>query len=87
MAGQHFRTVLHPTRLSFKILLNAALFWTVFRAKKSVFNYRLSRARRAVENAFGILTQHFRVFLRPNAIRVDVVDKIVKASCVVYTTL
>ena len=44
-------------------------------------NYRLSRARRVVENAFGILTQRFRVFLRPIAVRFDVSDKIVKASC------
>ena len=53
--------------------------------KKNVFNYRLSLARRVVEKAFGILTQRFRVFLRPIAVRVDVADKIVKASCF-YTT-
>ena len=55
--------------------------------KKSVFNYRLSLARRVVEKAFGILTQRFRVFLRPIAVRVDVAYKIVKASCCLHNFL
>jgi hypothetical protein len=50
--------------------------------KKGVLNYRLSRARRYVECAFGVLTNKWRIFHRPiNVSRYFAVD-IVKACTV-----
>ena len=54
---------------------------------KSIFNYRLSRARRIVENAFGILAERFRVFDRRLQIYDHNVIKIVNASCVLHNYL
>ena len=48
---------------------------------KRVFNYRLSRARRMIENVFGIMSSKFRVFLKPIALQPDKVESVV-LSCV-----
>lgn len=52
-----------------------------------IYNYRLSRARRVVENAFGIMAARFRIFRAPIATTVENVQKIVLATCVLHNFL
>ncbi|XP_014666808.1 PREDICTED: uncharacterized protein LOC106808559 [Priapulus caudatus] len=54
---------------------------------KRVYNYRLSRARRVVENAFGIMANKFRVLLTNIALPPKTIDKIVMASCALHNYL
>lgn len=51
---------------------------------RRIYNYRLSRARQVVEHAFGILAARWRVYRKPFECRVELVDKIVNATCVLH---
>ena len=46
-----------------------------------IFNYRFSRARPTVENAFVILANRFRVFMTPIGLAHEKVETIVLACC------
>ena len=52
-----------------------------------VFNYRLSRARRILECAFGILALCFHIYNRRMQYSIETVIKIVKATCVLHNFL
>lgn len=49
-----------------------------------VYNYRLSRARRIIENAFGIMSARFRVLRSPIHLNPEKTKKVVLASCVLH---
>ena len=55
--------------------------------EQRIYNYRLSRARRVVENAFGILANRFRVFRSPIQLDPSKVDDIVLATCSLHNFL
>lgn len=54
---------------------------------KNIFNYRLSRARRTIENTFGILVQRWRVLRKPFIADINNCEAIVKATIVLHNFL
>ncbi|XP_039763959.1 protein ALP1-like [Pararge aegeria] len=52
--------------------------------QQRVYNYRLSRARRYVECAFGILVNKWRIFHRSMNVQYEFATDIIKACCVMH---
>lgn len=52
-----------------------------------IYNYRLSRARRISENAFGILANRWRMYHRKLSMSPENVDRAVKATIVLHNML
>lgn len=52
--------------------------------KKKVFNYRLSRARRVVESAFGILAARWRIYRKPIIASIATAKSIVQATVALH---
>jgi hypothetical protein len=51
------------------------------------YNYRLSRARRCIENAFGIMANRFRIFLGTICLGPKKIDAVVMACCALHNML
>ena len=55
--------------------------------KVRIFNYRISRGRRVVQNAFGIITSHFRIFQSLMQHEPPVATRVVMACLVLHNLL
>lgn len=55
--------------------------------EQQIFNYRLSRARRVIENAFGILVSRWRVLRKPLLAWPDSIDRITMACVCLHNFL
>nr|XP_022908001.1 uncharacterized protein LOC111419433 isoform X1 [Onthophagus taurus]XP_022908002.1 uncharacterized protein LOC111419433 isoform X2 [Onthophagus taurus] len=54
---------------------------------KKIFNYRLSRARNVVENAFGILASRFRIYHTEINMQIKNIESVVLATCALHNFL
>lgn len=45
------------------------------------------RARRIVENAFGLLSQHFRIFYTPINLKVSVTENLIACACILQNLI
>lgn len=54
---------------------------------KEIFNYRLCRARRVSENAFGLLSQVFRIFYTPIGIAPETCTDMILVACCLHNLL
>ena len=55
--------------------------------ERCIFNYGLSRARRVVENAFGILANWWRLYHHHIFLNPDIVTTVVEATVVLHNVL
>lgn len=55
--------------------------------KERIYNYRLSRARRMIENTFGILTSRFRIYHQEINMAPEAIDKMIRTTVLLHNML
>ena len=55
--------------------------------ERRIFNYRLSRCRRVIENCFGIAAARFRILRRPIIAKVQLVTRITQSIVALHNYL
>lgn len=55
--------------------------------QQRIFNYRLSRARRIIENAFGILVARWQIFQGSICFKLGTVEAILQATCCLHNSI
>lgn len=55
--------------------------------EEKIYNYRLSRARRMVENTFGILASQWRIYRKPILAAVQNAEKMIQATVCLHNWL
>ena len=81
MPGKLSRSEHHIISYLEHVLSTNSIFRRNLDHDKRIFNYRLSRARRIVENAFGRLAAVWRIYRRPINVEPHRADSIVLATC------
>uniref|UniRef100_A0A1Y1LDP2 DDE Tnp4 domain-containing protein n=1 Tax=Photinus pyralis TaxID=7054 RepID=A0A1Y1LDP2_PHOPY len=55
--------------------------------ERRIFNYRLSRARRIIENVFGILVARFRIFHTDINLKLETTEIVTLCCCILHNFL
>ncbi len=92
MSFQTHKNLIHLQNTNLFFFIFILLQWNVLRPypgrnlsqPQRIFNYRLSPARRVVENAFGILAAHWRIYHRVIGVSPANVNAIVKATVALH---
>ncbi|CAK1583533.1 unnamed protein product [Parnassius mnemosyne] len=59
----------------------------VLTTERREYNYGLSRARRVIENVFGIMTRRFRIFNTAINLSIQRIDLVVLTCCILHNFL